>query len=147
MKADSPTWLTAKAYGDRAELAVAEWFKGRGFEVFKTLGRAEFDLLLQTGVEVKHDRRAPETGNVAIETHYRAQPSGILVSSANYWALVVADTVYIFETATLRDLVLSSRFPERQAGDGGAAMVKLIPLDKLKTLRPARVVQLPTATE
>jgi hypothetical protein len=66
MRADSPQWLTAKAEGDRAELAVAEWFRHRGYEPYKALGLADFDLLLQCGVEVKHDLQAPSTGNFAI---------------------------------------------------------------------------------
>ena len=42
---DSPAWITCKAEGDRAELAIAEWFRGRGFDTFKTLGDAPFDLV------------------------------------------------------------------------------------------------------
>ena len=37
---DSPQWLAAKAVGDTAELAVAEWFAARGYLVAKTLGLA-----------------------------------------------------------------------------------------------------------
>lgn len=52
---DSPQWQTTKADGDRAELAIARWFRGRGFDVFQALGLASFDLQVMCKVEVKHD--------------------------------------------------------------------------------------------
>ena len=72
MREDSPTWTVAKAKGDQAEDAIASWFRDeRGWQTYKTLGRADFDLLLQCEVEVKRNLRTAETGNVAIETHSR----------------------------------------------------------------------------
>lgn len=79
---DSAQWLTAKAVGDRAEIAVAEWFSGRGYVVFKTLGLASFDLLLQTSVEVKHDRQADRTQHVAVEIECNGKPSDIITTEA-----------------------------------------------------------------
>ena len=137
---DSPQWIAAKAEGDRAELAVAAWFKGRGFEPYKSLGLSGVDLLLQCFVEVKNDLMALETGKVAIETAYRTQASGIMTSPANFWAIVVGGEAIIVETATLRDFVLRGRFREVQAGDNRAARVRLVPVDKLKALRGVRVI-------
>lgn len=142
MRSDSPEWVTAKAHGDRAELAVAEWFRRRGFEPYKSLALAEIDLLLQCFVEVKNDRKAIDTGNVAIETGYRGQASRILTSPANYWALVVGDEAFIIKTTDLRDFALRSTFPEVPAGDGKASRVRLVPLDKLRKLSGVKSVQL-----
>ena len=143
---DSPEWRFAKAQGDRAELAVAAWFRGRGFEPYKSLGNADVDLLLQCFVEVKNNVKALETGNVAIETAYRTQASGIMTSPAHYWALVVGDEAIIVETGKLRDFVVQGRFCEVPAGDGGAARVRLVPVDKLKSMKGVRIISLSELT-
>jgi hypothetical protein len=142
MTPDSPAWARAKAQGDRAELAVAAWFKGRGFEPYKSLGYADVDLLLQCFVEVKNDLKALKTGNVAIETAYRTQASGIMTSPANYWAIVVGDEAIIIETAKLREFAVRDIFPEVQAGDGHASRIRLVPFVKLKSLKGVRVIPL-----
>jgi hypothetical protein len=143
MRPDSEQWIVAKAHGDRAELAIATWFRGRGFESYKTLGPASFDLLLQCPVEVKNDLKAVETGNVAIETHHRGQPSGILTSRATYWAIVVGAEAFIVETEKRRELALAGGCHEVQAGDDQAATVRLVPVDKLRSKKFVRVVELP----
>lgn len=141
--ADSPEWVAAKADGDTAEIAVAGWFQSVGFDVFKTLGNVAFDLLLQCKVEVKRDRRAAETGNVAVEVEYRGQSSGIHTSQATYWAFVLDGEALIIKTRSLRDLIASSEFQERRAGDGGNAVVKLVPVAQLRAVKDVRQVQLP----
>ena len=139
---DSPAWITCKAEGDRAELAIAEWFRGRGFDTFKTLGDAPFDLLLQAAVEVKRDLKAAQTGNVAIETRYNGQPSGILTSTASYWAIVLQTEAVIIKTEKLRDLVLTGKFRETRAGDHLAATVRLVPVERLKAAKVGQVIPL-----
>lgn len=75
------------------------------------------DLLSLDTVEVKTDRRWWETGNVYIETEcwYQSsqswQPSGIRVTKATHWALVLEDTVLIVPTARLRESVWTSGRP------------------------------------
>jgi hypothetical protein len=140
---DSEQWVAAKSRGDSAELAIAAWFRERGFEPYKTLGLAPFDLLLQCLVEVKHDLQAVVTGNVAIETHHRGQPSGILTSRATYWAIVVGAEAFVVETKELRDLALVGNCREVQAGDHRAATVRLLLLDKLRIKNFVRVIELP----
>lgn len=129
---DSVEWIAAKTDGDHAELAIAEWFRGNGWEPFQTLGRADFDLLLQCQVEVKRDRKAKETGNVAIETHHRSQPSGILTSTAGWWAIVLDDEALLVKRETLLKLALHPDWPSKPAGDDRAATVTLLPLDRLR---------------
>ena len=142
---DSPSWIAAKAVGDRAELAIAEWFQGRGFMALKTLGNAPFDLLLQAEVEVKRDLKAAHTGNVAIEIRHNGHPSGIMASTAGYWAIVLDSEAVIVRTDLLRDTVLKGKFPEVQAGDRLASTVRLLPVGKLKTIKRAGIIQLPEA--
>jgi hypothetical protein len=139
---DSPQWIAAKADGDQAELAIAEWFCGNGWEPFQTLGRADFDLLLQCQVEVKRDRKARTTGNVAIETHYRGQPSGILTSTAGWWAIVLDDEALLVKRETLLKLALHPGWPSILAGDDRAATVALLPLDRLRAAHGVHLIAL-----
>ena len=141
MRADSPQWIVAKAEGDRAELAIAKWFKRYGWQPFKSIGNAEFDLLLQCEVEVKHDRMASDTGNLAIEVAYRGQPSGIMTSRAKWWVIVVGSLAVIIKTDKLQKFVLAGKFREVPAGDGKLATVRLVPLDRLKEHSKAHVVK------
>ena len=134
--------MAAKARGDDAELAVAEWFKRRDCIVAKTLGDDTFDLLVQMRLEVKNDLRAVETGNAAIEVGYRGKPSGIMATSAERFVVVVGDVAYMARTAQLRSLLKSGNFPERSAGDGGLAVVQLVPLDMLRNLDFVNVLDL-----
>lgn len=138
---DSQEWLAAKADGDRAEVAVATWFRGRGFEPYRTVGEVAFDLLLQCRVEVKRDLLAPRTGNVAVETEYDGRPSGIMLTDATWWAVVVANDVHIVRTADLRQLVFAPGRPTVPAGHEHKARVALVPLDEVR--QHAKTVPLP----
>lgn len=142
---DSPEWVIAKAAGDSAEIAVAEWFRGRDFDTFKTLGYASFDLLLQATVEVKRDLLAEKTGNVAVEVSYNRQSSGIHTSLATYWAFVLSGEALLISTRKLRDLIARSDFPERFAGDGHKSVVKLVPVATLR--KEPDVKAIPVAVE
>lgn len=142
MRSDSPEWVAAKAEGDRAELAVAHWFRQRGFDPYRTVGNVKFDLLLQASVEVKHDLRAEETGNVAVEVSYSGRPSGIMNSDAQYWAVVVGEEAFIIKTRRLRELVLGGKFREVAAGDGGKALVRLVPIERLRAVERVQIVRL-----
>ena len=140
---DSPSWTAAKAHGDGAELAVAEYFKSRDCDVAKTLGNDTYDLLIMMKVEVKNDLKAVETGNAAFEVAYKGKPSGVMATSARRYALVVGDTVYMARTAQLRALLQSGNFQPRPAGDGKLARVSLIPLGMLSELDFVQTLILP----
>lgn len=141
-RADSPQWIAAKADGDRAELAIAQWFQSLGWEVFRTIGQVAFDLLLQCAVEVKHDRKAPETGNLAIETEYRGMPSGIITTKASWWVFVLVDKAIVVKKDKLLPLVLSGGFRAVNAGDRGASRVTLVPVERVKQI--GQTVALPS---
>ena len=143
MKADSPQWIAAKAEGDRAELAIAGWFRQHGWQTYKTLGQADFDLLLQCEVEVKNNPKALETGNVAIETAYQGNPSGIMTSQATWWVIVVGRQATIVKTEVLQRFVLTGKFREVGAGDQGASIVRLVPIERLQKLKGAHTIELP----
>ena len=128
---DSQQWLSAKAVGDRAEIAVAEWFSGRGYAVFKTLGLASFDLLLQTSVEVKHDQQAERTQQVAVKLECNGKPSGIATTDAAWWAFVIGSRAVIVKTDLLRELIRIHGFRRINAGDNKGSVIALVPLATL----------------
>lgn len=139
---DSQQWREAKSLGDDGERLVGEHFARLGWEVTRSVGRASYDLLLIGRVEVKTDRRAAQTGNVAVEVSYYGQPSGIHITTATWWAIVLADEVVVIRASVLREAVLSGRHREASAGDGGAARVRLVPVDELRRLPGAHHIDL-----
>jgi hypothetical protein len=145
MRPDSQQWIAAKAEGDRAELAIAVFFQKYGWQTLKTIGLADYDLQLQCNVEVKNDLKAKETGNVAVEIEYRGNASGIMLSKAAWWAIVVGDEAILVKKDKLRQFVLNNDFREVQGGDGMHATLRLVPIDRLKALDGAHVVPLSAA--
>lgn len=136
MRPDSPSWTAAKEHGDAAEHAIADWFRGRGYIVMRIIGEESFDLQLQCNIEVKHDLRARETGNVAIEVEYNGAASGIKTSQAAWWAIVVDDEAHLVKSDELLRLVMQGRHKVVAAGDGQRSRVALVPIEDLRRLHP-----------
>jgi hypothetical protein len=140
MPQDPSTFRADLAAGQAVEQAVGAWAIERGWTAHRSCGKVSgYDLLLQCTIEVKADRMAPSTGNVAVEFSYRGQPSGIMATSAVFWCIAVNDCGYIVRVDVLRRL--AERFSAIPAGDGKRAVVRLVPLDELK--RIAREIHLP----
>lgn len=136
---DSAEWTAAKSLGDDGERLVCEHFGRLGWEVTRTVGDAPYDLLLIGRVEVKTDRRAAETGHVAVEVSYRGEPSGIHTTTSVWWAVVLTEEVLFVRSSVLLEAVQSGRYREVAAGDGHAARVRLVPVDELRALSAYRV--------
>lgn len=88
-----------------------------------------------TKVEVKTDRIAHHTGNVAIEYESRGLPSGISTTEADYWAFVIGEnkTVIFITTKRLKEL---ARFWYKTGnvvygGDDKKSKIILIPINQL----------------
>jgi len=107
---------------------VAEWFRQRGYHVFKAVGSTEPDLFLHTSVEVKRDAAASRTGNLAIEVAYAGKPSGLETTKAVWWVTVTDDAAFVCKVADLRRWLDSTSYPSRQCGDGERSLCVLIPL-------------------
>ena len=133
-RSDSQQWCAAKSLGDDGERLVGEHFERLGWEVTRSVGRASYDLLLIGRIEVKTDRRAAETGNVAVEVSLRGEPSGIVTTTATWWAFVLVGEVVIVRASVLSDAVQSGCHREVSAGDGGAARVRLVSVEELRRL-------------
>lgn len=139
---DSESWTSSKADGDTGEMRMGEHYAALGWEVTRTIGRAAYDLLLLGRVEVKVDRIAARSGHVAVEVSYHGQPSGILTTTAMVWAVVLGDEAIEVRVDVLRDAIVRGRHQEVSAGTGGAARVRLVPVDELRRLPGAHRIDL-----
>lgn len=93
------------------------------------------DILESKRIEVKTDRLAHITGNVAIEYKYRGKPSGISTTEAEYWAFVLYDmtTIILVPTEKLKEIA-RDKFRKDQVtlgGDENASEMILIPIEEL----------------
>lgn len=82
-------------------------------------------------IEVKSDRMARKTGNVAIEWSCSKRPSGIQKTKAKYWVYVVIDTepeFYKIPVAVLKDLIHRGEHSDiKTGGDDGMSIMFLFP--------------------
>ncbi len=71
--------------------------------------------------EVKDDRMASKTGNVAIEYESRGFPSGIANTKADYWVFRIDNKFYLIATEALIMHVLDGEYyQDRTGGDPGS---------------------------
>jgi hypothetical protein len=71
-------------------------------------------------IEVKCDRLSKKTGNFAVEFSYNGQPSGIITTEADYWAMVVWSDFEDSWVAGLIDVVdLYELCQDKQTKKGG----------------------------
>lgn len=135
---DRPEWTAAKTAGDVGEQLAATALRAIGCNVSIADGTRTdpYDLTVTASIEVKHDRKASVTGNVAVEIANHGLPSGITTSTATAWCYVVDGEPLLCRTAALRELV--SR-PYRRVPAGEGATVVLVPLESLR--RIARTIR------
>lgn len=90
----------------------------------------------ETTYEVKTDKRALETGNIAIEYHNRGRDSGIKKSKAKYWAHYCIDPIsgyqlYIIPRKDLVKMINNGEY-KRIAKTTDNSHFVLIEISKLK---------------
>lgn len=93
------------------------------------------DILETKRIEVKTDRIAHITGNVAVEYKYRGRPSGIATTEADYWAFILYDmtTIIMVPTDKLK-AIAREKYKQDQitlGGDENASEMILIPINEL----------------
>lgn len=116
-----------------AELGIAiERSEGAAWEVTRPFADASFELLLSGSVEGKRDLQYAWTGNVAVEVECRKQPSGIVTTSATWWATLLGNEVVVVRSSVLYDALDFTPYPEKRVGDDGAALVRLVPVDEFR---------------
>jgi hypothetical protein len=93
------------------------------------------DVLTTKRIEVKTDRIAHITGNVAVEYKYKGRPSGISTTEADYWAFLLYDmtTIIMVPTEKLK-AIAREKYKQDQitlGGDENASEMILIPVNEL----------------
>jgi hypothetical protein len=90
----------------------------------------------ETSVEVKRDFSVSRTGNVAIELKEGLKPTGLSVTEADWWAIVLdgekfeGEVVVLIKTERLKRLVKACGI-SRRGGDRKQTLIKLLDLDDL----------------
>lgn len=96
------------------------------------------EILSNKKVEVKLDRWAQITGNVAVEFENRGKPSGILKTKADFWCFVIEvkgsqDLMIMIDSVKLRDMANHHYQLGRikRMGDNNLSVSVLIPIKEL----------------
>jgi hypothetical protein len=133
-------WRPAKSAGSWGEQKTKAALERAGCTVRRIPGREQYDLEILTApdgwptgrCEVKRDKRQAETGNVAIEIERNGRPSGLAVTAAVVWAIVLHGEILLVPAATLRQLVADPWYRRVSAGDKRRTVVCLVPTMRLR---------------
>lgn len=115
---------------------MAEGLARQGFDLDLQFGEARetafVNALTNCYVECKSDQKVRVTGNVFIETHQRPRagdwrPSGINVSTSEWWAIEYADDSWIVIRRSLLKQ-MANRAPKRNGGDDNRYRGRLVPV-------------------
>ena len=125
--------------GEKAEKLVKNYLLERqgAIRVFDMgIEYPEFDLVVVfpkgkiRTVEVKYDAMEAKTGNVAIEYMNRGHFSGILVSSADWYIIVLNKLLLCMKKRDLFYFLRENRFEERD-WNGDKSQILLVPSEEL----------------
>lgn len=133
----------------KKDLATGSEFEKKVFTYYQTIENPEWpeeedrscDFYLKgtnllTGVEVKCDKRSLSTGNLAFESYYRGQDSGIMLDSHSIWVHGYGDKeIFIFKQPYLRNKVLDLH------RDGKVRFMKYLGDGSSGYLVPVKVVE------
>ena len=105
-------------FGEKKELFVLEKLRLKYPKAYKVEGYCkEWDIFIpekDMGVEVKSDRIATVTGNVAIEYSYGVEPSGIEATKAKWWAYVTEDKLYWIKAKRIKDCIKENKLKPKE---------------------------------
>ena len=93
-------------------------------------------------IEVKRDQLVSQTGNLAVEISYKDEPSGLMATTADWWAFVLSgaeykDEVIVFiQTERLKKIVdeYKKLNGTKRGGDRKTAELVLVPLTEILSL-------------
>lgn len=96
------------------------------------------DIFQNKKLEVKYDKIASRTGNIAIEYESRGKLSGILTTEADYYCYIIAgtkcDDIYMLIAVDKLKQVCRKYFIEnkiKNIGDNNTSKAVIIPLQEL----------------
>jgi len=116
-------------FGNSYEVKALEYLKYNTYEIKKGYFK-EYDIILdnETKVEVKAEKLAGITGNIAIEYSCSGRPSGILTTKCHLWVHFICydayDECYVIPIQDLRSIVRNCR--SVRGGDGMRANMYLV---------------------
>lgn len=91
-----------------------------------------------TTFEVKVDRKAKNSGNIAIEYECNGKPSGISTTEADFWAYFIYGTneYFLIPTEDIRNAILNKKYwRTAKGGDGYRANLYLFPFPVFEDFR------------
>lgn len=101
-------WNDDLQIGESTELTVLKYIQKTYPKAYKIQGKKkEYDLVIpeiNKTVEVKQDYKSHFTGNFMFEYQMYGKPSGLSVTTSNYWAHVDRDYIYFISTKILKAL-------------------------------------------
>lgn len=99
------------------------------------------DIFENKKIEVKYDKLAYKTGNIAIEYESRQKPSGISITKSDYYCYVIANTVcddifILIEVEKLKKLCRQYYMKNsiKNIGDNNTSKAVIIPLHEIFSL-------------
>lgn len=131
------TWKKDLKFGQQYELIALKYLD---FKEYTLNIDYRYDLLLDNKIkiEVKADRLAHKTNNLAIEFECFDKPSGIYISEADYYIYFIVKpnneyTVYKIKTDDLKEKIKDCIIV--RGGDMKASKMYLLNLDKIKDFK------------
>ena len=94
-----------------------------------------------TTAEVKHDKMAETTGNLAVEyCNHKGEKTGIASTEAEIYAFLVGEKFYCFETNQLKQLIMNGvagmRIVDNRAGNASLILLPLKEAEKIAKIIP-----------
>ena len=91
------------------------------------------DILKSSTVEVKHDLKALDTGNIYVEYWSRGKKSGISSSEADYYCFAFGSTFHLIKTNDLKDRCRKyfNTNRDKKGGDSNTSKGILLPINEL----------------
>ena len=132
---------TDLAIGHKSEERVLRIIQRRYPEAHRIQGKhSAFDILvpeLSISVEVKGDYRSQDTGNIVVEVnHPIGKPSGLLVTTADYWVHDTGKELIWIKPEKIKDCIIKHNYPYKDftgGDDRHAKRVYLVPIEVYRT--------------
>jgi len=129
--------------GQQKENEIADYYRDLGLNAVISTGvDKDKDIVISGQLEVKYDRLAPQTGNIAIELKCRGKISGLSTTKSNAWVITTDDGAWVCPTESLKHWVKDichNTFGEWRltpAGDNLESEVCLLPYNLIKNYKP-----------
>ena len=116
-------------FSQEIEKKIADAIKTKCSDVELT-NTKEQDIIANFKIEVKRERSAQKTGNVAIEVEYKGKPSGPYASEADIWIWEIDGAYWMAHIDVLRRFIeeKDAYYQVKYGGDGKASKLLIVPM-------------------